>query len=1499
MEYVFRLYSKTRIWEQDIASDGAVMRVGSGEGDRLRVPAELLPPAAFEVRVAAGGWDLQGRRGYGGISRQALEFERPVRIDGEKGLAATVYARGSEPKRVDIHGQKEITVGRSSGCDVSLSCRQVSGRHFSLSAVGGGLRLRDLGSTNGTYVNGQKITEGSLYDGDRITMGFCSAVVEGTSLVFRCHGKITVSLPETERGVYTADSVDDPYPYEYKASPRLAEELPSVRIELQPPPSQGGKPETNWLSVLLAPVLLMAVMLTLSLTVLDSMNTLYLMLPTTAVSVLTTVLRLRSEKTRYRKNELLRTEKYRDYLREQTEYIERLMTAQRRILNSVNPDADDCVRAAGALERSLWDRKGSDVDFMELRLGLGSVKSCVSITAPRRTLTLNEDELAGKPEEIAERYAFTSDCPITLSLCEAPVCGVIGNRASAVSEAKNLVVQAAAHHSYAELRMVFVFDKAERGDWEFARWLPHVFDDTRNARYMADSPASARKLLDDFADILAQRAAENSSSEYGVKPSHRPFYLFVCASAELMAGHRVMRYLNAADGLGCASLFLFDRLENLPQECQRIVEVYPSSGYTYESRSVSAKTKFVPDHVDKSGYDRFARALAPVRVPDGAAALALPTNVSFMQGYGARSLSMLNVEKNWADPRPEESMAVAIGVAAGEETFTFDINEKGSGPHGIIAGMTGSGKSETVQTWILAMAVKFPPEAVSFVLIDFKGTGLLLPFKNLPHLAGAISDLDVSITANLVALQHELTRRKELLDKNGVTSISAYRRLLRAGKASEPMPYLFVVIDEFAEFKLRFPEFMPAVNSIFAIGRALGVQIILLTQKPGSVVDDKMQANIRFRWCLKVANSSDSRDMLGRPDAAKITNAGRVIVRVGEDEVYEEIQSFWCGAPYAPERDLRLQRLNRVSFVDLYGGRVCYEPEKTMGFRTDKSEIDAVVNWLDAYARKNGFSRARAVWMPSLPETLYLNDLVQISFDGENADDGAAASLRPVIGIADDPRSQSQYPLRLNLSDEGNIAVYGAQGSGKTTFLQTAILSMALTYTPEQLHIYLLDCGGGSLTAFAGLPQVGGVAVGGRDDEKVKKLLELLEREMDSRKALISSGGGTANILSYMEATGRRLPFIVLAIDNFGPLFELYPYAEPQLRRFCSSGPSFGIYVLLTASSVNGVSYKISQYMNVGIALRMKDRGDYASIVGRTGGLEPKDTPGRGLVKQPNGVLEFQTALPASGETESERLRSMRELVSMLCEKWRGARPEPIPVLPERVSLSDIREDGIALGLRFDNVSPLCVDPGEQPFITVSCAEKCDGFVSTVLGQYSSLPCARFISFDGLTGLVRDGGAERRLNSAEDFDAAVDALMPFMQRRKESTENGGSGAFEPVVLLLTDLKKCFDAMGDNAARQLDLLVRLGGKLGVIVAAAGGCADIQTLYNMGVGFVNSLILRGACAAVGGNLLRHGFVNSSAMPFTERDSALAADEGYFSTDGKLIKFKAVTRMGGDGV
>lgn len=226
------------------------------------------------------------------------------------------------------------------------------------------------------------------------------------------------------------------------------------------------------------------------------------------------------------------------------------------------------------------------------------------------------------------------------------------------------------------------------------------------------------------------------------------------------------------------------------------------------------------------------------------------------------------------------------------------------------------------------MAVRFPPDVVSFVLIDFKGTGLLLPFQNLPHLAGRISDLDTSIGRNLIALEYELTRRKELLDRWKVSNISDYRRLLREGKADEQLGYLFIVIDEFAEFKNRFPEFMQAVNRVFAVGRTLGVHMILLTQKPAGVVDDKMNANTRFRWCLKVANAADSREMLHHTDAAQITTPGRAYVQVGEDEVYEQIQSYWSGAPYQPFREAAGQTGGQTAVVDLYGNRHCYEPEK-------------------------------------------------------------------------------------------------------------------------------------------------------------------------------------------------------------------------------------------------------------------------------------------------------------------------------------------------------------------------------------------------------------------------------------------------------------------------------------------------------------------------------------------------------------------------------------------
>jgi S-DNA-T family DNA segregation ATPase FtsK/SpoIIIE len=291
----------------------------------------------------------------------------------------------------------------------------------------------------------------------------------------------------------------------------------------------------------------------------------------------------------------------------------------------------------------------------------------------------------------------------------------------------------------------------------------------------------------------------------------------------------------------------------------------------------------------------------------------------------------IDVGSLWSKAVTYKSMAVPIGVKSNGDRFMFDIWEKAHGPFGQVAGMPGSGKSEMVQTWILSMALNFSPSDVSFVLIDFKGTGLLKPFAGMPHIAGTISDIDKNISRNLIALESEMKRRKELFDAAGTQSIEDYLKLLRQGKVSEPCPFMIIVVDEFAEMKIQFPDFMPVVDSIFGIGRSLGMYCVLMSQKPGGVVSPKVEANTKFRWCLRVASGGESKEMIGHPEASKITVPGRGFVKVGDDEIFEMIQSYWSGAPYNPNAKAETVSSVKITAVDLGGNRrKCESLEKTV-----------------------------------------------------------------------------------------------------------------------------------------------------------------------------------------------------------------------------------------------------------------------------------------------------------------------------------------------------------------------------------------------------------------------------------------------------------------------------------------------------------------------------------------------------------------------------------------
>ena len=941
----------------------------------------------------------------------------------------------------------------------------------------------------------------------------------------------------------------------------------------------------------------------------------------------------------------------------------------------------------------------------------------------------------------------------------------------------------------------------------------------------------------------------------------------------------------ASDSTGAHvfALFLADGLGGLPQECHYIIDVAAES-VIYEKERASQRTRFEPDGLPIEMFEQFSRNLAPLRIDSKQGSQSIPTMVSFLNGNNAKTPKELALENNWAAPLPEQGMAVPIGIKGTGKPFFFDIHEKQYGPHGLIAGMTGSGKSEMVQSWILAMAVKFPPSAVSFVLIDFKGTGLLLPFRRLPHLAGMISDLDTSIGRNLIALENELQRRKALLDQYQVGNISAYLKLLHSGRATEPLPFLFIVIDEFAEFKARFPNFMQVIDRVFAIGRTLGVHMILLTQKPASVVDDKMNANTRFRWCLKVASSADSRDMLRHPDAARIMNPGRAFVQVGEDEVFEEIQSFWSGAPYNPNKDASQVNATKVSVVDLYGRRTTYEPERTTGYRSEKSEIDAVVEYIDLYAQKNDIPRARAIWTSSLPEIVQLRDVLQFAFDGESWNQ-SSDTLQAALGLVDDPRSQTQYPFFLSLPDYGSVAVFGSPGAGKTSLLHTAIMSLAMSYPPDYLHLYLMDFGGGSLTLFKDLPHVGEAVVGGREDEAIGKLAKMILDELSRRKAAMAQMG-LMNIVAYREAAQEPVPYIVILVDNFAPVLQLYPELDGFFQTVSREGMGCGIFLMVTANAQNAIGYRIYQNINYVIALRMQDRGDYAALVGRTDGLVPENFPGRGLMKG-TPPLEFQAALPAEGANESAQVIAIREMIQMMRAAWQGGSAPGIPIVPEVVQTADYTGPGILLGVTCSGAQPCAFDTAQQHFLLISSASKtCMTYHSICQQMTRQLSDVTVIAYgDGADdGIPRICGAE--------FDQAIAGLMPVLQERKRAKTDHPLplSEYPGILILIDDLKTCFDQIDNETVPRLTNIVNLGKGLNVYMIVNGVSDSIDMLYYGGDTFTVSLVKRAAALLIGGSATHHKSFQTN-LPLSEASEPLAEAEGYYLLSGQAEKIKVV--------
>lgn len=599
----------------------------------------------------------------------------------------------------------------------------------------------------------------------------------------------------------------------------------------------------------------------------------------------------RGEARRARAEHAERKAFFEDQLEAQRSRLRRLYAHERSARLHLSPDPAELLRIAGAAgdppEPRLWERRRDDDDFLELRVGCGSLPAAAQAQVPPPPRDAPADR---RLYQIAEEYATLQQVPICLPLARLGSLGVAGPRAAALPTLHALLWQAAVLHAPSDLRIAAI---GTGDEWEWLRWLPHSVplsnDADHSQRMCAATPAAAAGLVSGLLDELGRRRERRAQAEVGAPPAHEPQLLLVIDGVEQARAHPALgELISQGAELGLAVIVLAPAWALVPEQCAAVVEVFERGARWTRAGEPWPRERISPDRVDPLESDRLARRLAGLRIAEGGGQ-DLPRNVRLFDLLQIAEAGDLEPPRLWEAPLEGAWRPVPIGALAEGKPILLDLNESRHGPHGIIAGATGAGKSVLLQGIIAALTIAHSPERLQLLLIDFKGGASLAMFAGLAHSAGLVTDLEGRMAERAItAIKAELRRRKALLrqtaaDLGGkVENIADYRGLA-AAHGLAPLPNLLLVVDEFDELARSYPEFVGELVRVVKQGRSLGVHLLLATQQPARAVTDEIRSQLKFFIALRLGGAEDSREMLLKPDAAFLpTDApGRAYMRVG------------------------------------------------------------------------------------------------------------------------------------------------------------------------------------------------------------------------------------------------------------------------------------------------------------------------------------------------------------------------------------------------------------------------------------------------------------------------------------------------------------------------------------------------------------------------------------------------------------------------------------------
>ena len=1344
-----------------------------------------------------------------------------------------LYAESIEPSRqafskIVMTAPETLNIGRNANNHLYFANKFVSGSHAQLVYDGSGWSIRDLQSTNGTYVNGYRVEAANLCAGDMIyVMGL--KIVVGSNYFAVNNPDNLLTLQSSKMAQYCAQkpenvSMDGEIPEKehFYRAPRFYREIEHAVIKIDPPP-QIQKQETVPLALMLGPSLTMG--LTSMSTALLSLNNVIInggdisqALPTIIMAVsmmlgtiLWPILTKKYEKKQKVKNELKRQKKYLAYLDEVRDEIKRRCREQSDILLENFVDPAECVLRINDEKSNLWERTVSHSDFLELRLGVGDIPLDADVTYPEKKFTMDEDNLQDAMLSLGTEPKVLNSIPITMSLTKNYVSGIYGDKAERVKLIKSLVLQIVALHGYDQVKIMVISDNSEK-EWDFIRFIPHFWDNEKKIRFFATTPNEVKELsayID--ANILTREGGErNTFADFS------PYYVIIVDDKYLVEkSDSVKQLLSSKSNRGYSLIYMTSEFKDLPKEASSAVCVNGASSCIFDSNDTSGKTVgFTPDPINEAVIDVIAEKIANVELDISGQGYALPNMITFMEMFNVGKIEHLNSLTRWKENNPTKTLQTPVGVDAYGGIFSLDLHEKFHGPHGLVAGMTGSGKSEFIITYILSLAVNYHPDEVAFILIDYKGGGLTGAFEDeergvkLPHLAGTITNLDgAAVKRSLISIQSELRRRQSIFNEarrvsgEGTMDIYKYQQLYRDKVVSEPVPHLFIISDEFAELKSQQPEFMEQLISTARIGRSLGVHLILATQKPSGVVDDQIWSNSKFRVCLKVQEKADSQDMIKCPDAAELSQTGRCYLKVGLDEVVAHGQSAWCGAEYIPTETVEKTVDNSIQVVDNLGHvRMNVKPaKKTASTGKKTKQIVSIVKYLSDLAQEESIS-VRPLWLPPIAPKIYVDEL-----EKKYGVHSSGTVLCPVVGEYDDPFNQKQNVLTVPFSQEGNCLIYGATGNGKTTMLTAIAYSLLKNHTAEELNLYVMDYGSETLKVFEKAPQVGGVIVSS-DTEKTINFFKMLQREVENRRNLFSEFGG--DYASYCKNSGKTVPNIVVMINNYAGFAEQYEDLLESFALLSRDGVKYGIYFVVTASTTNAVRYVVAQNFKTVMTMQLNDASDYSVVVGKTDGLVPTKCKGRGLIAF-DKVYEFQTA-------QCTDASDVFDFLSAFCNELRKNADrfaKKIPVLPNIVKVSDVEADitdfsSVPVGIGKKNLFTVSANIAGKVVTPVVSSDIVDTapFAEEWLKVVSR--CGSTVVIDNEKILENTDGLNILDKDVEDFvnELFDETVLRNNTYKDAKLDEASLEGFERRVIVIIGLKKMFDKLSDQGREKLGLIL---------------------------------------------------------------------------------------------